>query len=82
MHKAVKCSYYSKCDQSLALLDIFKLNLSTHPTVIFSLGTGPNEGTKSTKDKGKYTIWIAAGVGGCVVLVIILVAFVVYRMRR
>ena len=53
-----------------------------HLAVIFPLATTPGESAKQTKDKGKSTIWIAAGVGGLVVLVIILVAFVVYRVRR
>ena len=42
---------------------------------IFPLGTGPDDTEKSM-------IWIAAGVGGFVAVVIMLVAFVVYRVRR
>lgn len=52
------------------------------PAVIFPLGTRQGESAGPTKNKGKSTIWVAAGVGGLVVLVIILVAFVVYRVRR
>ena len=54
-----------------------------HRTVIFPLGTRPGESAEPTKNKGQSTIWIAAGGGGLVFLmVIILVAFVVYRVKR
>ena len=52
---------------------------------MFSLATIPekqNEGTKLTEGEDKTTIWIAAGVGGLAVLVIIMVAFGIYRIRR
>ena len=52
---------------------------------MFSLAIVPkkqNEGAKLTQGEDKTTIWIAAGVGGLVVLVIIMVAFGIYRMRR
>ena len=42
----------------------------------------PTKGAALTQDKGISTIWIAAGVGSIVVVVIIVVAFVICRMRR
>ncbi|XP_078347608.1 low-density lipoprotein receptor-related protein 4-like [Oculina patagonica] len=42
----------------------------------------PKKDATATQDKGTSTILFAAGVGGIVVLVIIAMAFAVYRMRR
>ena len=58
------------------------MSIKLHSAIIFPSGTRPGESTEPIKTKGKSTIWVAAVVGGLVILVIILVAFVVYQVRR
>lgn len=51
----------------------------------FSPGKQPEQpkgGGKSTQDKGTSAVPIAAAVGSLVVVMIIITAFVIYRMRR